>query len=157
MIADFNCQPREIDTIDDLDESLYVHGGIYESSKQSMKKIFTKLNEENQCKPITKVILTGHSLGGACALAARFIALEQVELLATTAHKAKRAAHYFAFTPQFRVVTFGAPLLFSHGGNEDNVEKILQHRCMHTLQVPRPHRFACAGSAVSSRCDSTPA
>jgi hypothetical protein len=80
MIADFNCQPREIDTIDDFAEPLYVHGGIYGTSKQSMKKIFAKLNEENQCRPITKLISTDNSLGGACALAARFIALEQAEL-----------------------------------------------------------------------------
>ncbi len=136
MIADFNCQPREIDTIDDLDEPLYVHGGIYETSKQSMKKIFTKLNEENQHRPIAKIILTGHSLGGACALAARFIVLEQAELQATASHNAKRAARHLAFSPKFRIVTFGAPLIFSHGGgNEDNVEKILQHRCMKALAV----------------------
>jgi hypothetical protein len=141
MIADFNCQPREIDSIDDFAEPLYVHGGIYETSKQSMKKIFAKLNEENQCRPIAKVIFTGHSLGGACALAARFIALEQAELQAMTS-QARRAARYFIFSPQFRVVTFGAPLLFSHGGarsdNEDNLETILQHRCIQTLQAPRP-------------------
>ena len=141
MIADFNCQPREIDTIDDLAESLYVHGGIYETSKQSMKNIFAKLNEENQRRAIVKVIFTGHSLGGACALAARFIALEQAELQSTSSQMSKRAARCFTFSPQFRVVTFGAPLLFSHGSrldNKDNVETILQHRCLQTMQARAP-------------------
>jgi hypothetical protein len=138
MIADFNCQPREIDDVNSLEESLYVHGGIYETAKQSMKSIVEILNGENESQPIRDVFLTGHSLGGACAMAARFIFLQQSAQSAATTHKSRR----LNFEPKFHVVTFGAPLLFSIGAAKadlesrgDAVSEILKHRWMQSIQA----------------------
>lgn len=139
MIADFNCQPREIDDAGDMDDSLYVHGGIYETAKQSVKSIVEVLNGEHQSHPITDVFLTGHSLGGACAMAARFVLQQQND---QSFAPASRKSRRLDFAPKFHVVTFGAPLLFSHGAaiseqgsRIDTVSRILKHKWMHAMQV----------------------
>ncbi len=116
MIADFNCQPREIDCEPDIGPSLFVHGGIYETSKQSMKKIIPRLNAAHSEAGITDLFFTGHSLGGACATAARLFSLQQHATQPAASETPELAAlRRFSFSPRFHIVTFGAPLLFSVG------------------------------------------
>ena len=146
MIADFNCQPREIDDIEGLEDLLYVHGGIYETSKQSIKSIVEILNTQNESEPISDLFLTGHSLGGACAMAARFVLLQQSSNSTDSTLQSKRKARRLNFAPNFHVVTFGAPLIFSHGARKpeeeeadgDVVDKILKNPSMKIMQAVSP-------------------
>jgi hypothetical protein len=144
MIADFNCQPREIDEADDDDGNhpLFVHGGIYETSKQSMKNIAACLNRAHQKRGIEEIFFTGHSLGGACAMAARLVSLQHA---GAKTGSPDRSARHLQFAPSFHIVTFGAPLLFSHGSGKADAEDgdvaalLLRRPLLQRIQVGKTH------------------
>jgi hypothetical protein len=173
MIADFNCQPREIDCEASVGPSLFVHGGIYETSKQSMKQIIPKLNESHSHHAITDIFFTGHSLGGACANAARLFSLQQyTNQPAATETQELAALRRFQFTPRFHIVTFGAPLLFSSGpgqaaketkaaeleAEQEEGPTLLQHLWLQTIKAstaaPCAARTADPPRQAKPRCRS---
>ena len=101
-----DCQP--VQPFDSADPGYKVHCGIWSSIKGAMAGILDSVEGGlSRRSGVSTLVITGHSLGGAYAALARLhICLRERELLQSRRVFANRRLSY-------RVVTFGAPLVFS--------------------------------------------
>lgn len=113
LITNLSFKPQ---MMEDDDPPFGVHSGMLEAAKSAIRQFLPHLIDSHLARPVRRLLITGHSMGGGIAIATHFC-LEHRGILNDGPLSGCEAS----------TVAFGAPLVFSGACSLDNPAVIAVH------------------------------